>query len=93
MTSAGSVPRPASRRTSSSQDGGARKTSWASGIARAHLPGALQVDLQQHRAPGGEVVEHRLPRRAVEVAGELGPLEQAARGDQLLRTARAVTNR
>ena len=48
-TSAVSVPRPPSRRTSSSQDGGARKTSSASGMRRPDLPGALQLDLQQHR--------------------------------------------
>ena len=32
-TSAGSVPRPTSRRSSSSNDGGARNTNWASGMS------------------------------------------------------------
>ena len=49
-----SVPRPISRRSSSSPLGGARKTSWASGMASPHLPGALQVDLQQAGDAGGE---------------------------------------
>ena len=44
----------------------------------AHLPSALQIDLQQHRHAEGEVRFHRAARGAVEVAGELGPLQQAA---------------
>ncbi len=48
MTSGGSVPRPVSLRTSSSQEGGARNTSWASDMDSPDLPGALEVDLQQH---------------------------------------------
>ena len=64
--SGSSVPRPVSRRASSSNDGGARNTSSASGIALAHLPGALQLDLQQRRHAGGELLLHdRRARRAV----------------------------
>ncbi len=58
------------------------------GHRRADLPRALQVDLEQDRPAGGEVVEHRLPRRAVEVAGELGPLEEAVLGHKLLERSR-----
>src|SRR3954451_9749188 len=34
---------------------------------RAHLAGALQVDLQKCRHAGGEVLEHRTPRRTVTI--------------------------
>ena len=49
-----SVPRPTSRRTSSSHVGGSRKTSVASGIARAHRPRPLEIDLEQHAVAFGD---------------------------------------
>ena len=48
-----------------------------------HLPGPFQLNFQQHR-PLFQVALHRLPRRAVEVAGEFGPLQKVAVGDALL---------
>ena len=45
----GSVPRPVSRRTSSSHDGGVRKTSMGLRHRGPDLPGALQLDLEQRR--------------------------------------------
>jgi hypothetical protein len=53
------------------------------GHQRPDLAGALQVDLEHHGAAGSQVVEHRLARGAVEVPGELRPLEQAPALDQL----------
>ena len=49
-----SVPRPTSRRTSSSHDGGFEEDEQRLGHRLAHLPGALQVDLQQRRPAGGQ---------------------------------------
>ena len=44
-----------------------------------HLTGPLQFDLQQHRSSLGQMVLHRGPRRAVEIASELSPLQEATR--------------
>lgn len=51
--------------------------------ALPHLPGPCQLDFQQHR-PLLEVASHRLPRCAIEVAGEFGPLQKVAGSDALL---------
>src|ERR671921_2241167 len=48
------------------------------------LPGALQVDLEQHRIALREPALDLGPRRAVEIARELGPLEELATVDQPL---------
>ncbi len=45
--------------------------------ALTHLAGPLQFDLQQHRSARGQLALHRLARRAIEIAGELSPLQQA----------------
>jgi len=52
--------------------------------ALPHLSGPFQLNFQQHR-PLLQVALHRLPRRAVEVACELGPLQKVARRDALLK--------
>ena len=50
----------------------------------ADLPGALQVDLEQHGSPAARRSSTGAARGAVAVAGELGPLEQLAVRDQLV---------
>ena len=81
-TSGGSVPRPVSRRTSSSQEGGARKTSSASGMPRARPAGRPAGRSPAAPARPPRAGSTRLARGAVAVARELGPLEQLAAGDQ-----------
>jgi len=45
------------------------------GHAPPHLPRPLQVDLQEARNPGGQLLLKRLPRRSVLMAGELRPFQ------------------
>ena len=47
----------------------------------AHLPGPLDVDLQQRRDPGRDAPGEGLTRGAVAVPRETGPFEQFAAGD------------
>jgi len=49
--------------------------------AAPHLASALELDLEQHRFAGIELVFDRLPRGSIEVAGKFGPLEKATRRD------------
>src|SRR5262245_3305215 len=49
-----------------------------------NLPRPLKVDLQQGGVPGRDAAAHRLTGRAVEVAGELGPLQELADLDEAL---------
>ena len=86
-TSGGSVPRPVSLRTSSSQDGGARNTSRASGRGPPDLPRSGHVDLQQAGHARLELFLQRRARRAIPVAGEPRPLQQCPAGDQTVELA------
>jgi len=45
-----------------------------------HLPGPLQFDLEQDGSAGGQMLLHGLSWGAVEIARELGPFQEAARG-------------
>ena len=74
-----SVPRPTSRRTSSSHDGGLRNTNSASGIVLADLPGALEVDLEQRGPALGQGLLDRAARGAVAVPCRARPPTPAAR--------------
>ena len=79
ILSSSSVPRPRSRRSSSSRDGGTRRIRTASGDALAHLPGTLDVDLEDHVAPGGDAAPRRTPRASrSDAPNDLGPLQQLA---------------
>ena len=55
----------------------------ADGIA--HLARALPVDLEDDVMPGLQLVEHRLPRGAVEIVEHLGMLEEVIGGDHLTK--------
>src|SRR5690606_9578209 len=50
----------------------------------SHLPGTLQIDLEQHGHALREVFLHGSPWRAVKVAGELGPLQELSGLDEPL---------
>ena len=63
-----------------SRVGGSTKIRIASSCSCLHLLGAVDLDLEHDVAAGGRLRQ----RRAVEVAEELGPLEEATVGDALL---------
>lgn len=86
MTSGGSVPRPVRRRTSSSQLGGSEEHQQRVGHGPADLPGALEVDLQEHRLALGEAFLDGPAGGAVAVPGELGPFEELPFGDEPVET-------
>ena len=79
------VAAPAQARSCSSRDGGSTKISIASGYCCLHLLGAVDLDLEhdvaRRRAASGV-------GRAVVVAEELGPLEEAAVVDALFERRR-----
>ncbi len=75
MTSGGSVPRPVSRRTSSGQLGGARKTSRASGTARRTCRAPARSI--SSRAGCLRPVSRRAARAGCHTGtGECGPFEE-----------------
>ncbi len=79
ISAASSSPRSTRRRRCSSRDGGRTNTSKRSVGKR--LPGrqrALDVDLQQHVLPGGQVLLDGRTGGAVRVAEDLERLEEAA---------------
>src|ERR671912_365943 len=56
-------------------------------ICRLDLPGALDVDLDQDVAALGQGPGDRLPRRAVPLAEDVGPLQEPAGLDHLVELA------
>ena len=69
--------------------GGLDKDLKALREAATHLARPLQFDLQQHRPAPIKLLLHRLARRAVAMAREFGPLEQAASSDAFVEVLAA----
>ena len=42
----------------------------------------MKIELKEHRHAAGQPVDDRLARRAISVAGELGPFEEFTIGDE-----------
>ena len=58
-------------------------------MMRADRERAVHVDLEQHVVAGGELVDDELPGRALQVAVDLEPLEEAAGVAEPLELLRA----
>ena len=82
-----SVPRPTSRRTSSSHDGGARKTNWASGQASATWRAPCRSISSSAGRPSASAASTGVARGAVAVhAVHHRPLQQRVRRRPARRT-------
>ena len=84
-----SVPRPTRRRTSSSQDGGARNTNSASGIvARTWRAPCRSISSSAGRPAASASLDRRARRAVAGAPVHDGPLEQLAVGDHRVELAR-----
>ena len=84
IRSSDSVPRPRSRRSSSSGDGGSRKIRIASGTSARICSRSFDVDLEQHVVPGPPLLLDPAPGRARSMTDDVGPLQQLAVPDHAI---------
>ena len=77
-TSGGSVPRRGEPADQLRPGRGGQEDQAGVGHAPPHLPRPLQVDLQEARNPGGQLLFKGVSRRSVPIARELRPFQQLA---------------